>query len=317
MDREETINIRPGSRCRWFLCYTFSSMLRLLVIVLGTGLFWRPSVAKDQQASTKTATENTQESQQVVPPTSTSVNPSAATKHSESVPSSSEQDPPEKPLPPFERPEWVIVYVTAAYSLISGLMLIAIKRQADHMERQTGILERSVKAAEESVAVARENMGLLIGKERARVRVEVQELSLKPAPDGFPFDEVEYRIELHGSTPAFIKETVAYAYISNSDIPEYSAINPPMRLPAVITPAHSSITERCLVFSMWAGTVQITDIFALKAFIHFHGFIRYDDVFEREHKTTFRYVWKVAKTKSGSMITYWVKCGKPEDNSET
>ena len=47
-----------------------------------------------------------------------------------------QQAPPEKPLPRFERPEWVIVYVTMAYAIIAWLTLRTIKRQADLMERQ-------------------------------------------------------------------------------------------------------------------------------------------------------------------------------------
>lgn len=54
---------------------------------------------------------------------------------------------PEKPLPRFERPEWVIVYITAIYSAISGLTLWVIKRQANIMEGQAADARGSAAAA--------------------------------------------------------------------------------------------------------------------------------------------------------------------------
>ena len=69
------------------------------------------------------------------------IDPSPATEHLKAEPDNKKQDSTEKPLPRFERPEWVIVYITAIYVLIAACTLWVIKRQADHMEWQAAIME--------------------------------------------------------------------------------------------------------------------------------------------------------------------------------
>jgi hypothetical protein len=54
----------------------------------------------------------------------------------------------EKPLPRFERPEWVIVYVTVVYAFIAWLTLLSIKRQANTMDKQFADAKESGKHTE-------------------------------------------------------------------------------------------------------------------------------------------------------------------------
>jgi hypothetical protein len=114
-------------------------------------------------------------------------------------------------------------------------------------------------------------------------------------------------------------DTLAYAYVSNSPEPTYSEFNPPMGLPAVIKPA-SPITQHAAF--LWPQ-LNLTpseierEVTQRKSFVHFHGFIKYSDVFERERETKFRYAWRVFDSPIGSASGYWMKCGTRDDNAET
>jgi hypothetical protein len=68
---------------------------------------------------------------------------SSATVRVESEPDNDKKATEEKPIPRFLRPEWVIVYITAIYVLISWLTLWAIKRQADAMDQQVADARKS------------------------------------------------------------------------------------------------------------------------------------------------------------------------------
>jgi hypothetical protein len=135
-------------------------MLRLLLVLLGTGLLWSPSVAENQQSASRKAAKDSSTNKQVVPPSSTAINPSAPIKQGETEPSASQKNAPEKPLPRFERPEWVIVYVTTIYVCISAWTLVAIKRQADVMERQADISEQTARQTGEGIRLARKQIRL-------------------------------------------------------------------------------------------------------------------------------------------------------------
>jgi hypothetical protein len=107
--------------------------------------------------------------------------------------SSQKQASPEKPLPQFERPEWVIVYITAAYALISLLMFLAIRRQANTMEKQaadarTSAAEAAVVAQSTLNAIEQQNINLRrqviwlrMSAKAAKVGAEAANLSAKAA----------------------------------------------------------------------------------------------------------------------------------------
>jgi hypothetical protein len=99
-------------------------------------------VAKDHQGKPDTQPNQANQSQNIVLPTHTMLDPSLATIHGKSVPKDGKETAEEKPLPRFARPEWVIVYITAVYVVISGLTLRAIKKQARQMELQLGVMQR-------------------------------------------------------------------------------------------------------------------------------------------------------------------------------
>jgi hypothetical protein len=124
-------------------------------------LLGRPSMAENNQPSTNaTPAQHQQRTKKIVPPPGAVVDPRNTTPRGKSEPTNQESDPPEKPLPRFLRPEWVIVYITAIYSLIAGLTLWVIKRQADTMELQAKDARKasadSAKTTQETLAAIKE-----------------------------------------------------------------------------------------------------------------------------------------------------------------
>jgi hypothetical protein len=281
---------------------------------------------KDQKPTANTTANQPHKGQQEMPPLSGSTNPLVAAPHAKDEPSSTKNSPEDKPLPRPAGPEWVIVYITAIYVFIAGWTLLAIKRQADFMEQQTGILRESVTAAKTTADAAKasaeatkENVEIFISKDRARIRVELEDLKLEPLLDDRLFHQARYRVELHGSTEAFIVDTLAYAYVSNSPVPDYSEFNPPMGIPWVIKPASPVIESSTFLWrKIETPSSEIErEITQRKSFAHFHGFIRYNDVFERERETKFRYIWNVVDRADGTSFAYWKRCGTEDDNAET
>jgi hypothetical protein len=72
---------------------------------------------------------------------------------------------------------------------------------------------------------------------------------------------------------------------------------------------------------------QISDIVEGKTFVHFWGLIKYRDaffdVFPKERKTSFRYVWEYSALYGDSSnrdeppFGSWHKKGQPDENEET
>jgi len=114
-------------------------MLKRLAILAVFGtllLLWGKEPTKDQQPNTKIANSAPAQHQNVIPPTSAAANPPIASQHAQPEPPNYQHAPNEGALVWFLRPDWVIVWVTVAYVLISGLTLLAIKQQADTMREQ-------------------------------------------------------------------------------------------------------------------------------------------------------------------------------------
>jgi len=141
-------------------------MLKSLAIlgVCVTFLLGRPCVAEDNKATTNTASAQPQRDGRVVPPSSATVDPSNAAPLGKNESANQKADSPEKPLPRFFRPEWVIVYITAIYSLIAGITLWVIKRQADIMEG--GAID-AIKSASDAATTAQGTLDAI--KEQARI----------------------------------------------------------------------------------------------------------------------------------------------------
>jgi hypothetical protein len=222
-----------------------------------------------------------------------------------------------------DRAYWLFTFFLAA---IGGLQVFllwgnlrAIERQAHQMERQTGILEKSVALAEKSAETARQNIEMFINRERAHLRVEVVPLEW-PLPPGPA--KLKYRVTLHGATEAYVTSSCARAEIMDSlEPPDDAKWWPAMSIPQVIGP-NNRVVEAAVQGIFPKMDLEQPDIDAIdagKKFIHFRGFIRYEDVFGTERSTRFRRVWEVSNVRNpdGTRSAHWGKRGSPKDNSET
>ncbi len=197
--------------------------------------------------------------------------------------------------------------------------LRAIERQAITMERQTTVLEKSVEMAEKSAETAKQNLEMFMSRERGHLRVELLPLEW-PLKPGAP--TLRYRVTLYGSTEAYVTGSCARAELSDSSEPaEDKNWFPAMSIPQVITPDHRVIEGEVHGIYPRLG-LEESDVEALNAgkkFIHFRGFVKYNDVFGTERWARFRRVWELSQLKlaDGTRPGHWSKRGSSKDNAES
>lgn len=197
--------------------------------------------------------------------------------------------------------------------------LKAISKQADLMEGQLKEMQAAGGQAAKQIAIAEENIKIIISKERARLRIEVDELVL-PKANQFFIISVKYKVRLHGPTDAVILNTIADAVVSDSPEPPKDMALSTLYVPQII----SALNSPAEAYQFVTPNPDIEkDIIAIKCktrFVHFWGLINYRDVFNNDWNTRFRFVWKYmagVRADDGTGIGRWEKCGPPEDNSET
>ncbi len=222
-----------------------------------------------------------------------------------------------------DRAYWLFTLILVAVGGLQAFLywgsLRAIERQAIQMEHQTGILEKSVALAEKNAETAKQNIEMFISRERAHLRVEVMPLEwpLQPGPA-----ILRYKVTLYGATEAYLTSSCARAEIMDSlEPPDDAKWWPAMSIPQVIGP-NNRMVEGVVQGIFPKMDLQPPDIEAIdagKKFIHFRGFIRYEDVFGAERSTRFLRVWELAKVRNpdGTRSAHWSKRGSPKDNSET
>lgn len=206
----------------------------------------------------------------------------------------------------FKRPDGMLVLTG-----IATLIVIA------YQSRETA---RAAKAAQD-------NIGLIISKERARLRIDLEDLILAPDPEFADCYVIKFKVSIFGTTPAFIVDTKCVAYeaplelISEENL-FYGVMFPLRSLPAVIPANSGPIQEYSIFYSPRDGNSEaiMAEIMADRLFVGIRGFIIYRDVFEGEHETRFRYMWKYSEFQPIPGIKSWgnwQKCGKEQENKET
>ena len=119
------------------------NFMRIGVLVIFCALSpWRPSMAQQQQSKPHAGENKASRQKQVIPPTHVVIDsPFPAINYAQNQPTNAQTQFPEKPLPRFLRPEWVIVYITTMYAVMTGLGFWAIRRQADIMDCQAKAMQ--------------------------------------------------------------------------------------------------------------------------------------------------------------------------------
>jgi hypothetical protein len=210
----------------------------------------------------------------------------------------------------------------------SNLQMAIMQSHADATRENATAAKDGAEAAKANAEAARLNaeaakdmLELIISKERARVRVELKTLNLSVG--GFLTITVDYTVRLYGSTEARIVESGVEACLHNSPDPTgtMSSYLMPMGLEQVLTP-QSPVVDKVAFLTplMKPEKADVDRINEKKSFVHFRGFIKYKDVFERERETRFQYLWNVTDLQNFATkgpFSYWMKCGAASDNMET
>jgi hypothetical protein len=182
---------------------------------------------------------------------------------------------------------------------------------------------KAANAAKDSARAADKNIELLISKERARLRIDMEPLNLS-SQQGLP-RTVNFKVSIYGPTAAYIVESSCVAYVLPSDSincedPGSAVMLPFDSLPNVITP-NSSPIEQFAFLIIEDEAALLPEIKSNRLLVGVRGFIKYRDVFDRDREIRFRYTWKYWTTGFyGDKIAdfgYWEKCGAGTDNYGT
>jgi hypothetical protein len=96
---------------------------------------------------------------------------------------------------------------------------------------------------------------------------------------------------------------------------------PAMNITPVITPDQRTVEGQAQgVFpKISLAQSDLDAIDAGKKFIHFRGFVKYNDVFGAERYARFRRVWELSPVRNpdGSRSGHWSRRGSAKDNSES
>jgi hypothetical protein len=207
---------------------------------------------------------------------------------------------------PTDAANWALVFVGIVTFIFIGWQAWETRKSAD--------------ASRVSAESAKQNIDIYKSKERARLIVELSPFCIDPGLGHRPV--VDLTVSIHGSSPAFILEHACVTYETPEDWidePELgcAVMFPIPRLPKAINPDSKPIRSSFFV-SFDHRDLVIPEIELGRLFLGVRGFIRYKDVFEKEHLTAFRYVWKYM-TIDGALQNWgaWKPCGAPEENVQT
>jgi hypothetical protein len=166
---------------------------------------------------------------------------------------------------------------------------------------------------------------IFISKERARLRIDLEELDLSEQTD--EVCQVKFRVSIFGTTPAFVIETKCAAYYGPrewmADEETADAVMFPFRyVPSFVSASSEPFQEFAIFHFDSDGHTKeiIEEIEVDRLFVGIRGFIIYKDVFDRVRETRFRYVWKYQEKGNIPGLKRWgdwQKCGIEAENKET
>ena len=178
---------------------------------------------------------------------------------------------------------------------LEGIALLAIfiwdridaSQQRKETLSQMRIMESQARGAADSAAAANKSVEIILDKERARVRVKPGKLNLGPIAM-----VANYSVFNYGPTFAFIEGARAEIKVSTEKTIPNTDWFMPMSLPEAIDTNVEGIKDKAFFIETVSKLQEVIEtIRAEKSFVHFVGGIEYKDVFGKEHKTEFAYVW--------------------------
>jgi hypothetical protein len=201
---------------------------------------------------------------------------------------------------PFERPDWLLVFVGVGTLIFIGVQAREMKRATQAMKesttevkRQADIMERQTKATEDTAKAARDNMDLLVAKERACIEIEPRGWKICATVDPLPYSSVTFAVRCHGATRAEIVEAVARATVSDSCEAPLNKTYLPMSLAPTLISGSTTEKEAFLFDDLpeIEEEVSSSTFGDPRMIIHFWGYVRYADIFGGRWKRSFRYMW--------------------------
>jgi hypothetical protein len=266
-------------------------------------LFGWPSVAQERQPQPHADQQIGTAKNQNLPPPESATAKAYASNGNKAVTGDQKTNDPDDFLAQWKKPEWIIVYITAAYTTISLLALIVIYWQVHLMKRQ---------------------MDIGIARGRAIIQVEAMKIpalipSDLPEP---PYDFVPYKVFNRGLTAARILYAYAIVDIAETSdkctgqLSTFSKPNFGMNLQSFFPPTSDGVPGYALseVRFVWQ------DINNRKKFVHFYGAVKYQDLLcNKGRDTNFHYVWWIDSQRlpDGGVYGHWNTCGDENDNRQT
>ena len=256
---------------------------------------------------------------------------SSSGDHSDTKKKAADDQPPQW----YKSPEWILVVVGIVTAFVIGWQSYETRRAANAtagtiglVGEQLGLMRRQTAATETAANAAKDNIELLISKERARLRIQVLPLTLRPDDGNLTqVNGVTWKAVNHGPTKAFVSGSFGYAFVC--DTADVSA-NIPIDYvnwiaAAVPLKVISGDSETASVFSMlnpsaFLGEPDINSFLQGNKVVHFRGHIKYQDVFGRECTTPFSMRWQYrfgVLFGSDPPLGDWIATGTPEANQET
>jgi len=309
----------------------------VLATVISFGLAQQTAKPPNSTAAKGAHVANTASSQKIDPPGSSAASlaiPNTATSPEQAANSSIHQERSEleAQLTWFIE-ELAAVAILQLFTLLwqgfaLGKVMRAVGNQANQMEHQSSAMDRQLRIMEDQLAAlketanaasataiaAKENVELIVRKERARLRIDLDPFYLNfNAPSAASFT-----IQHQGSTDAFVLNSRAAIYVSESRDPDpLIGSGKPLPIPNVIRAKDPAVVAQDVLHPFTRE--EIDSIRQLKSFVHFTGSIQYKDVFDGEHETRFNRVWSIARVNNlgGEPFTYWEPCGAADQNIET
>lgn len=208
---------------------------------------------------------------------------------------------------------------SAAQMAIMQNQAEATRDNANMAREGAAATKANAEAAKLNAEAAKAMLDLIINKERARIRIALDALDLSPGI--WPAHAVKFALRLHGPTEARIIDKGAEVLITDSPDPPAKGHMMPISLPEVMT-TDNPLLERSTYFPGFRiDDAEVNRIHDRKRFVHFRGFVRYKDIFEKERETVFQYLWIVTDLpvigEPEKRYSYWQKVATASDNVET
>ena len=125
-----------------------------MLAIITTNLLGGPQVPHQESGKSGTPKGQSYTDPKPIPPVRVVIENPVPTIRTQEIADEHQGQAPEKPLPRFVRPEWVIVYITTIYVAFSILTWLAIKRQVNRMDQQR--MDNNRSGADNLVALNRQ-----------------------------------------------------------------------------------------------------------------------------------------------------------------